>query len=108
MLVKCDNIDCENHITGYCAENLTEKGITLLTAGAGLTPEYLVCKSFKEKDNDIVLWLCNYEFKGEECGYKGSDTLCTKFFDDCKIKDNLSRFPAPPADLLLGRKYKLR
>jgi len=105
MLVKCDNIDCGNHINGYCAETLTEKGITLLTAGAGLTSKYLVCKSFKGKDNDTQLWHCCLTFKGVVCRYKGNDTSCTKLFDDCKAKDNLVNFPAPPTTF---GKYKLR
>ena len=41
---------------------------------------------------------CNWKFKGTECGYAGSDTVCNKTKQDCKNnKNNYARFGGFPS-----------
>lgn len=47
---------------------------------------------------------CMWKFKGDECCYNGSDTICNKSFSDCKSKGNQSRFGGFPG--VPGGKYK--
>jgi len=41
---------------------------------------------------------CNWKFKGAECGYSGSETVCNKTKQDCKAtKNNFKRFGGFPS-----------
>lgn len=47
---------------------------------------------------------CRYqEFKGSLCGYSGSDTECSRTYEDCCSKGNQARFGGFPG--LVGRGY---
>jgi len=42
---------------------------------------------------------CGHQFKDIGCGYQGTDTACTKLFNDCVRKGNQQRFGGFPAIL---------
>jgi phage-related protein len=35
---------------------------------------------------------CNWVFRGAECGYAGSETICDRTFDDCVARANTANF----------------
>lgn len=39
---------------------------------------------------------CNWEFKGDECGYVGAETSCDRTFDACQAYSNTARFGGFP------------
>ncbi len=59
-------------------------------------PLYMAFPSWKFHDS-----LCQYKvFKGDLCGYTGSDTTCARTLAACIAKNNVERFGAQPG--LLG------
>ena len=44
----------------------------------------------------IFARFCSCAFKGEDCGYKGDASSCSKTFADCKTKKNIKNFGGFP------------
>ena len=48
---------------------------------------------------------CRFKFKGQRCGYTGSDTSCNHTLEDCETKGNKDRFGGFPG-IPLGGIYR--
>lgn len=89
--------------TAHLSEDYAELTLTFDVLSAECTPQWvsLKCGPANPMRRRFPLYryiarYCNWQFKGVECGYTGSDTICRRSYDACKSKGNLPRFGGFP------------
>lgn len=89
--------------TAHLAENYAELTLTFDVLSSECTAQWITLKCGPANPmrrrfplHRYIAKYCNWQFKEVECGYAGTDTTCTRTYDDCKTKGNLPRFGGFP------------